>query len=273
MLKNAIPHDREPEVLHINSHFFPPGFACTLLVGPAGSGKTQLLLALVPQLTDTIKYVFLVTEIMGNLIHQSVLKWCNDNKIKGQMVYTPDAFDRNISELISKKALTPDKQAAIIFDDFSKSKAYIELVTHALATLRNSKCHFFVLTQSITPVPTPMRQNLNTMVWFKQNTKSQLDTIEKDLVLPECIESDQLKALLNEWLDLIPHNYIFMTRNPWAIGAGNDVSYRMLPIDRSAISIPTVHRVLKDLGVRTIRAARAKGKQIEQGLGNDSDEM
>jgi archaellum biogenesis ATPase FlaH len=165
-----------------NQKPLPDGAIMGLILGQSGTGKSFLLLSLIP-LIGQLSQVVICSLIVGNPVYLRIAQWCKANKIDYGFASDPSTARKTIEEMINKKK--EDTYCLCIFDDFSqasasKSNEFNNVMIMTYQLLRNYGCHSITLTQDFTNVPTLCRNNCTFLVAFKAKNKFGLWSMSRD---------------------------------------------------------------------------------------------
>lgn len=166
-----------------NKFPLPDDHVMGCIVGASGSGKTYILLSIIPLITK-LKYLIICSKIIGNQVYEGINSYCNDNNIEYKFSNEVEEASDEIEKVINKKK--SNEYFLIIFDDFcpsnsySRSEPHTRLVIQTYQMLRNFKCHAITITQSYTGVPTLVRNNLNLLIVFKMNQTNSINRCALD---------------------------------------------------------------------------------------------
>ena len=194
-LRIVLPHDKP--VVH-KTEYLPNGHLSIIITGSSGSGKSHMLLELLPQIAN-ISQIIIASLVPSNPVYRTIRKWCDEEDIEFYLVNNPDEGRSVIEQAISEK--DKGKQGVVCFDDFtqqkpSRSDPYNQLVNMTSAMLRNHGYHSIFITQSYTNVPTLYRNNANVRVFFTMNDIHAIRSIKKDILVGKSsISEDDFDSL------------------------------------------------------------------------------
>lgn len=195
-----------------NSPYLPDGHLSILILGTSGSGKSHLLLDIVPQIAN-LQTIIACTLIATNPVFVSMQDWCKQKDIEFHLVSDPLTARSTIESAIDSK--DENKEGLIIFDDFSSQKSsrsdpYNNVVATTSAMLRNYGFHNIFITQSSLNVPTLYRNNSNVRCVFAMNDIYSIRSIRADLVASRAIKSNEDFDSLFDLVQKNEHAYLMI---------------------------------------------------------------
>ncbi|MDR3597947.1 ATPase/DNA packaging protein, partial [Clostridium sp.] len=141
------------------------------IIGSSGSGKSTVLLQLIPMFTNDLKYIILATVKDNDDAHTAIEKYCNEYKIKFVKVNNPETAMDEIDKVLQSKKISD--HALIIFDDYatgynsSANDPSNKVIVTCYSLLRSFNCSMIMITQSYNNVPTRVRENITMLILFK----------------------------------------------------------------------------------------------------------
>ena len=166
-----------------NNFPIPHGHCMSTITGCSRSGKTYILLSLIPLFTD-LKYLIIASKIIGNPVYRGLESYCNDENINYYFTHDPLELREIIENIVGNKSVK--EQALIIYDDFNPSCGYSRTEEHSSVMiqsyqmLRNYNFNIITITQSYTGLPTLVRNNTNLLILFKMMQKQAIDKAALD---------------------------------------------------------------------------------------------
>lgn len=160
---------------HPNDRFnlFPDGSVRIVINGKSGTGKSTLLLKLIPMLAKP-KNIIICTTVEMNPVHEAIKNYCEAHDIKYSVCYDPNEFMEKLEEIVSRKKDKPKRlkeHDIIIFDDFSdshtsKDNAYNNATIRAFQKYRNYNISCILISPHITDAKTNVRASSNIKILF-----------------------------------------------------------------------------------------------------------
>jgi energy-coupling factor transporter ATP-binding protein EcfA2 len=166
-----------------NGAYLPKGALSILICGKAGSGKSRLLLTLVPQLR--VSSVVLFSKIEGSPIYSDLRDYCHEKEIDFHIAHSLDEAPGVMESCVESKK--PDTWGLCIFDDFndydtSRGNPYMKFINTCVGMLRNYQFHFISITQSYTNFSTLARTNAGVRFCFAINDINAIRRLKEDWV-------------------------------------------------------------------------------------------
>lgn len=195
-----------------NKFPLPDGHVLGIICGASGSGKSYMLLSVVPQF-GKLSQVMIHSLIIGNPVYMAVEAYCKDRGIKYGFSSNPEDSKNMIEEFISEK---PDNTWALnVFDDFnqgsqSRTNPYNQVQIMSYMMLRNYSCHSFCITQNYTNVNTLARNNCNMLITFHTKDKYGIWSCAKDFENLTGRTQDEFMQLYKQILP-VKHSYILVS--------------------------------------------------------------
>lgn len=220
--------DYDKPVQH-NSKYLPNGHLCFNIIGCSGSGKSHVLLSLIPQIAN-LSQIIICSLITNNPVYDAIERYCESQNpsIEFAVLNDPQTATATIEEMIENK---PEKtNGFIILDDFStqasgRNDPYNKCAAEVSALLRNYGYHSAFITQSATNIPTLFRNNSNVRIVFQMNDTYAIQSIRRDMigcgVVKDREEFDELYKLVQE----TEHAFLMMVNK----GGQNNKLYIYLP--------------------------------------------
>jgi hypothetical protein len=171
-------------------NIFMEGSNRVLICGISSSGKSFLLLKLVPMLAN-VKRIIIATTILNNPAHMALEQYCVKNNIDFILLMDPGEVLLCLSQLIVNK---PENEHVLcILDDFSdssmnKSGIYHQINAKLFCKFRNYLISCICISTSYTFFPTIIRNSANLKILFKINDIHSVRQYRYDLQ--------------NQWVDL-----------------------------------------------------------------------
>lgn len=161
-------------------------FAHGIIVGSSGSGKTSLLLTLVPKYKNLSGII--VCSLVDHPIFDLIKQHCQQKKIK--YYFTDDiqqSSDTLVDEIERKPAGT---HTLVIYDDIVTGKSMKsstnskenQILSHLFQKSRNYNVNLILICQSYTLVPTNVRNNANFLCYFKIKGTTNKYIFNKDAI-------------------------------------------------------------------------------------------
>jgi hypothetical protein len=181
----------------VNQKPLPDGPVMGLILGQTGTGKSFLLLSLIP-LFGQLSQVVVCSLIVGNPIYLRIAQWCKANGIDYGFASDPTTARKTIEGMIAKRK--EDTYCLCIFDDFSQASAsknneYNNVMIMSYQLLRNYGCHCIAMTQDYTNIPTLCRTNMTFLVAFKAKNKYGIWSMAKDFINMTPYTSDHFMSV------------------------------------------------------------------------------
>jgi hypothetical protein len=174
-------------------HLMPSKTFRMLLVGPSGSGKSNLLINFLLKFIDYDKlYVYsphLHQDCYKKLKH--VLE-CVENET-GEQILTMEA---NLDDMVSPEDLNPHMQNVIVFDDLILSnKESQRKMTEMFVRGRHANCSCFYLSQMYHKIPRDIRLNSTHLCIFDVCNKREMSLLATEL--NTCMPRDEFINMYN----------------------------------------------------------------------------
>jgi ABC-type iron transport system FetAB ATPase subunit len=153
--KVVIPHHHE----FLKSHTFE---RC-LIIGPSGSGKSYSLLFLLPKFA-TPTNLWLLLGNPNQSIYKSIAKYYSDlgtNVVLLKSVKDLQKIPKDLSHTVYN---------TVVIDDIDKDTLDDKKIVSLFTTGRHRKISTFLLVQNLFSVPTTIRKNLTSAIFFKQSS-------------------------------------------------------------------------------------------------------
>jgi hypothetical protein len=173
----------EPQIISHQNKILGSGCIFGIISGKTGTGKSWLLLDLLPNFTKKTKYIIICTKITNNKPHDQIEEYCEENKIKFHKFNSVEDASEVCEKIINKKK--EDDHVIFIFDDFLPLKksdtAESEFAKTVFSWLRNYNASGLIITQKYTFVPTQIRVNTNIRWIFQTDSVHSLRAIADDV--------------------------------------------------------------------------------------------
>lgn len=191
-------------------------FAHGILCGSSGSGKTSMLLDLVPKYVN-LSGIIVISLIDGISVYKLIKKYCKENKIRYEFSNeVNDAYDK-LKDMIDTKP--KNTQTLVLADDFMTGKAMNsssstpegKFLLHIFSKVRNYYCSCILIQQSYTSVPTQVRANCNFLCYYKIKSKTGIDAFVRDMANLTGHDIDVCKKIIYDIKEV--HSYMLCTQN------------------------------------------------------------
>jgi len=207
------------------------------ILGSSGTGKSTLLLQLLPMFTNKTKYLIMCSIKAKDNAYDAIENWC---RIEG-INYTKVSEEMEaIEEMENLIAIKKDNEhAIIIFDDFSmdcsssasKVGSANQIMTIASQTFRSLQISLIFVTQCYYNLPPRLRENLSMRIVFALGNKYSVDAFVNDTVglfysgnNEQQVRSD-IRSIYQQVYN-VPHKWILTISTPPQIRFGwNDIVY------------------------------------------------
>lgn len=192
-------------------------FCHSIIVGGTGSGKSTFLLTLLMKYRN-LSGVILISLIEGLTIYKLIGEYCKQHGLNYYFESDPqEGYNRVIDEVNNKKEGT---QTLIIFDDAQSGKSLKsssstpenKVMLHLFSKSRNYGCNVCCITQSYITIPTPIRSNVNMIIYYKISNKSTINIFKQDWCNMTGYDRSVIDNLLTHTSE--PHSYILTTNEP-----------------------------------------------------------
>lgn len=162
-----------PDNQKVNNKFpLPPKFVVGILTGRSYTGKSYLVLSLLPNF-DNLSHVMYCSKVVGNKVTSGVKTWCKHHGIAFGFASDPFKGAEIIEKFTNQK---PDnKSGVIIFDDYSsgnvqnRNDPYNQIINQSGQILRNLGWNMISLCQCYSGHSMLFRNNVNFMVTFNMS--------------------------------------------------------------------------------------------------------
>lgn len=172
----------KPKLFKHKSPLLPSGHISTYIVGASGSGKTTVMLELLPNI-ENVSQMFLFTLVLENPINAVIEDYCSSKGIHFAMTNNPEDGQKQLQDFIHEK---PENTYGIcLFDDFVKHNEpsispYKVCLTSVTQFLRNYAYHNIVIAQSPLAIPEGARNNVNLRIIFKLESPKSVKVVREE---------------------------------------------------------------------------------------------
>ena len=167
----SIKRKKHHDLIH-KSRLLKPNSNFIMICGSTGSGKSTLILYILPCFSNHLKHVIICTAKPEDDSHISIKKYCESNKINFYNdAHDADTANNTIADVLDKKK--KNEHLLVIFDDFNinfNSKSEDELnkiMIKVFALLRSQNCSGMVISQTYYNIPTRVRENVTMRLIFQ----------------------------------------------------------------------------------------------------------
>ena len=189
----------KPRIKH-KDNLLPDGHLSILIVGASNSGKTTLLLSLIPCIADLSQVI--LCSLVSSPVYEGLARWCNQTPVTrdGNIIKDENGKDQTIeyasfsevtraeegiSEMIARKP--EGTYGLVILDDWNQattsvSNRYARMSAMVTMQLRNFGYHNVTLVQSYTGTTTRSRANSNMRFSFMMHERFTIQSLIADLV-------------------------------------------------------------------------------------------
>jgi len=196
--------------------YFPDGYLSFVIVGQPGSGKSMLLLSIIPNIED-LKAIVIVSRVGRNQVYDAIEGYCKDQEIDFQIFNEPDTFNACLEDMTEEYEPTDHK--LIVFDDFSPKgtqlSAYTKAMENVSMIMRNYGFYSIYITQSATNVPTIVRNNATVRITFNMSDTYAKNSYTHDFINDGYGDKEDMKYLMDA-LQKHQHSFI-MTFQPHCV--------------------------------------------------------
>ena len=164
------------------SDILPDGEIIGQIVGASGSGKTRILLSIIP-LINNLSHVVVCSKIVGGSVYQAIKRWCDANNINYAFASDPIEGSEVVESMVNEKG--DDTWGLIVMDDMTRMSAsrediYNKFTSMCFSMLRNYKCHMIMITQNATNIPTLVRTNTSLKICFEMKNVHAIRSFRSD---------------------------------------------------------------------------------------------
>ena len=232
-MNGGIKYEHKAEVA--NRFPLPNGNVRMTIIGGSGTGKSTVLLRLIPCFTD-LSYIVVCSKIVGLDVYDAIEKYCEENVLK--YYFAKDPYEA--AEAIEKAVKERDEgtYGLLILDDFTdmKSRGSNSLFTQVALTsscmLRNMGAHCCYITQDLQMVPTPHRCNTTCLIAFKSgNPHANRGTFQLFSTLSG-MDKEPIISAYNQIVGKVPHSFLIYTRGK--VYAYHNQAKKLLEIEPEA---------------------------------------
>lgn len=147
---------------------FPRGHISAYIVGLSGSGKSVLLLSLVPNI-ENIASILYLSLIVDNPVCKAIQGYADANHIKFVTHNEPETSREALEKFVNERE--EGKSNLVIADDFVLAQQKSDhpskiLLTAITQLLRNYRFHNICISQSVKAFPDNLRNNSNLRIIF-----------------------------------------------------------------------------------------------------------
>jgi len=184
----------------------------TLFLGPAGSGKTSMIISLL-NTPDLFRYIYhTIYLFMGKNSRDSIKGSFFDKQLPPEQIYD-DLTEDNLNEVYDK--IRDDAElgylSLIIMDDVQrqmKNKEVEKLLLHIVNNRRHLRTSIWCANQNYINIPRPIRLGLTNIFCWKVKKR------EIENLLTEQIESTKDEFIeINKLCFNEPHDFLFLDTN------------------------------------------------------------
>lgn len=182
--------DDLPDPVHKHP-FLGHGQLRIYITGQSGSGKTHVLMQIIPAMCSELARVILCTRVERNAYHNAIDAWCRANKKKFFKVTTPEDASEVLRIIKKEKDRRKDSlrfHDLLIFDDFINADGhnvtndpFNMLVVNSINTLRNYNFSVIVISQYYTMLPPTSRNSINRFFIFRSENETARRCTKQDV--------------------------------------------------------------------------------------------
>lgn len=214
-----IKREKATTLVH-KSKLLKPNSNFIIITGATGTGKSTMLLSLLPMFSNQTKYIILASKKLDDPVHKSVEKYCKKEKIQFDIVHDVNECSTKLSELLDTK--NKNEHAIIIFDDFNTEyssrgeEPHNNIMIKCFAMMRSSNCSGIAITQSYSNIPTKVRENTTMRIVFSMGNVYSVRALIDDtagLFYSGDNEKQVRKDIQNIYkqVHIKPHQFIIIT--------------------------------------------------------------
>jgi len=208
-----------PQIITHQNSLLGKGCVFAIIAGKTGTGKTWIMLDLIPNFTKKTKYIVMCTKITNNDAHDKIEDYCEKAKIKFYKFNDVDEAKENCEKIINKK--NKDDHVIFIFDDFlplkkSETPESLFAIT-VFSWLRNYNASGIIITQKYTFIPTQIRVNTNLRFIFQTDSVHSLRSISDDCSSTFYGKDYKFMDVYNKFITEDIHNYMIIKTTPQII--------------------------------------------------------
>lgn len=217
---------KRPNTKHIShkSKFLLDGANLIGIFGKTGSGKSTVLLQILPMFSNKTKTIILAS-IKNDDVYDAIRDYCAEMKINYIKTSNEEETMNALNDLVEKKS--KDEHAIFIADDFAvassetskKEGSAMNIVTIASKILRSYEISMIFVSQTYYAYPTQLRENLNIKIVFQMCNHYSVDSFVSDEsgryydgTNDTTVKSD-IKAIYRRVFEN-PHDFIVCLSNP-----------------------------------------------------------
>lgn len=231
-------NDKTPHPVH-KSKLLGEGQQRIYEIGMSGTGKSRLLLNLIPNFTDTLNRIILASCVQVNQMHDAIEDWCLRHNIRYDKVTSPSQVENLIKESIADDELNEHK--LLIFDDFNSMRGncstsndpFTIITAKSINWLRNYNFSCIVIGQYYTLLPTRSRVSLTRRFVFKCESCHALDLINRDTDIVFKDAGLDFRTIYSKFVAPYQFNYLCISSTPpsiYAIDFTRDPNGRILTL-------------------------------------------
>lgn len=208
-----------------------PGSNRILIAGSSGTGKSTLVLQLIPQFSNKTTTIILASVKPYDDVHTAVEKYCKQQKIKFIKTTNEDETSSALNDLLEQK--DKNEHAIFIADDFavqssdtSKKEGSAHSIMNTCAKVfRSFQISIIFITQQYHGFSTAVRDNVNMKIIFQLSNRYSIDAFIQDEIgrfYDGSNETEVRKDLRQIYRRVYekPHAWILSLSNPNQIRLG-----------------------------------------------------
>jgi len=242
-----------------------------VIIGKSGCGKTRMLASILPGISSDIRTVLIATVVRNVPLHLAIRDYFRERGIYCGISHDPSEMRTYVDMAERVGSVSLSRQGLIIFDDFNTGRAtgpYWEFIIHAFTKLRNNGWNFILVSQQPSFVPTIVRNCTTVRALFDCYSKSALQTFTKDVA--DRIPDRHAYDMLLDYIRSVPYTYVLVQEHPFEVSAGKMDDFKVV-MDSKDVIIPTLHDLMKEMGVTNVGELGAKSAMLQAKAGNTSD--
>lgn len=215
----------ETKYLEHKSKLLNPGSNRILITGSSGTGKSTLVLSLLPMFTNKTTEILLASVKPRDDVHDAIKMYCEKENIKYTKMNDENETGLELNNLMERKK--DDEHSIVIFDDFavaSTDTSKREGSAHSIANIsskifRSFQISIIFITQQYHGFSTAVRENVNLKFVFAMQNKQSIDAWINDTIGMYYSGDNeiQVKRDLKDIYTTVyskPHNWILCMNNP-----------------------------------------------------------
>jgi len=150
------------------SELFPDGHLSFMITGASGTGKSCLLLNIIPNITG-LSQLIICSRVHKNATYDALSTYCDNNDIEYELITDPISGEATIESMLSTRR--EGTATLVVFDDFgrlnsSRADKSTMFQNDISRLMRNYGCYSVYITQSFTDMSTLTRNNSNVKITF-----------------------------------------------------------------------------------------------------------